>query len=146
MSSFMWVPGFKFWSLPCVTNILSKSCGVWMFSLHVCLFTIYVPGPRGEQEMASDSLELGLEMVISCHVCRKLNPCLPEEQTELFNHWAISPAPSECLCFKGSTRDHRGCTTCLKQQGKYHHKTERLIFFQLRIYLFWAQLILWKPY
>lgn len=42
--------------------------GVWMFCLHVYLYTMYVVGAHGGQKKTSDPLELVLQMVVSHQV------------------------------------------------------------------------------
>lgn len=38
------------------------------FCLHVCLYTVYVPGALSGQKMAPDHLQLGLQMGVSHYV------------------------------------------------------------------------------
>lgn len=40
----------------------------WMFSLHACLYTMYVPGIHRDQNGMLDSLELMLQTIVSLHV------------------------------------------------------------------------------
>lgn len=39
-----------------------------MFCLHVCVCSMYMPGALGSQKRLSESLELELSMVVSCHM------------------------------------------------------------------------------
>ena len=48
-------------------------CFMFLFCLHVSMYTMYMPGAQGGQKRALDYLELELQVVGSSHVGWELN-------------------------------------------------------------------------
>jgi hypothetical protein len=60
---------FNFLIVLCVKNFLDLISCVWVFCLHPCLCTTCMPETVRGQKRESDPLDLGLQMIVSRHVC-----------------------------------------------------------------------------
>lgn len=62
-----------------------------MYGRFVCKWTACVPGTRGGQGRALDSLELESKTVVSCVLGTEARPSVGV--VRVLNHWSISPSP-----------------------------------------------------
>lgn len=66
---------------------------IHLFYVYVCMFhelmyILYVAGAHGHQKRASDSLEMGLQMLVRCHMgARALKTDPLQEQQVLLSVW-----------------------------------------------------------
>lgn len=66
---------------------------IWVFCLCICLFTTLCSVHRG-QKIASDPLELELQMIVSYHEFSEMNVCpLEVNPMNVFSHCTKFPAP-----------------------------------------------------
>lgn len=72
---------------------------VFVFCLHVCICTIYMPGSHGVQKRVSDPLELELWMVMSTLWMVGIEHGFSARATHVFNHWA-SLQPQDTVFFE----------------------------------------------
>lgn len=63
----------------------------WLFCLHVCLYTICMPGACRGPKRVLDDWELDWQMVVSCSMILGTEPMTPARAVGALNPWAISP-------------------------------------------------------